>query len=351
MDNTCSHRKEPFILQYKVFLFALANLLCYIPLSMMTKMSSKGLFTTLGGYGVTSFEMMPLFVIGTTIITAIFFTLSGWWKYIAKVRIWKFEIPVPRIYTFFSGLCIVGQIFTVIWLYAFKGISIVFAALLMKGGVIILAPIVDSVLKNKRRKIFWPSWIAAVLSLCAMIIAFIEKGDTALTLVCLLDIAIYLTAYFVKLTIISLWSKDSHATNKKRFIAEEQLSMLICMIIIIFIGVIIGSGSTDGIFREMWRGVFVLPAKGFIVEPILIGMAGFCAGVFASVVFLDRRENTFCVTMIQSSSIIAGTIATILLALLYNQPFPGIYKMISVLIVLLAIVTLTTHRKAEQRSL
>lgn len=173
MGNSETFRKKLAALGIAALCFGYGA--TYIPFSMMTKMITRGLFSGMDGIGFSGFEIQPMVGISTAITMYIFLTVSGWWKYATHSKILGISFPRPQWFTFISGICTAGIIVTTILAYTFHGISIVFAMLLMRGGVLILAPIVDSIAKRRKRKIYWPSWLAASLSFGALVAAFPEK--------------------------------------------------------------------------------------------------------------------------------------------------------------------------------
>lgn len=331
---------------YAVGIFA-----CYIPLTMMVKMASKGLFAVQNGAGLTSFEIFPLYALGNTMATIAFLTLAGWWRYAKHTKILGISIPHPRWFTFFSGVCIIGQIFTAIWAYTFDGISLVFATLLMKGGVLIVAPMVDLASRGKKRRIYWPSWVAALLSLIAIIAASVDKADTMITLICAIDIAFYLTSYLIRLSIMSKYAKNDAQDERKAYVTEDQITVsLVFMLAILAMGLIGYGAGGSGPCAEVWRGFTVVPRSGFIISPLIMGMAAAGAGMFASLVYLDRRENTFCVTASKAASILASTVSTTLLFIFYGQSSPGTGKFLGVALIMVAIIFMVYRGAVEKKA-
>jgi len=337
--------------QYDVFFFAFGNFLAYIPLSMMTRMSSKGLFASLDGTSVTSFELLPLYALGNMLTTLIFFYVLGWYSKINFTTLLKIPFPKIRWYIYLSGLCTLLQIATALWAYAFTGISLVFVILLMKGGTLIMSPLIDLMIKKRKRTIYWPSLVAACLSLLALIVSFAEKADTAITVICLVDIFLYLCAYFFKLTIMSIWAKSSCTTERRQFIIEEQMVIILLgyFLILPLMALVGVFYQNESVFHQILNGFTKLPAMGFIIPPMVIGSMSVCAGIFASHVFLDRRENTFCLAAAQSSTILGGTIAGTLLAIYYNQPPLSFHKFIGILLIIGAIAFLAYRGKVEKK--
>lgn len=336
-------------LSFEVVLLSLGVMLTYVPVMTLTRMASQGLFPSHRGMMVGWFEIMPLYCIGIVALSVVFSFATGWNRFSRQVKVLGLSLPVPRWFVVLSSVMIIGQIITMQWIYAYGGISIVFASLLMKGGLFVVAPLVDLTIKARRRKIYWPSWVASIMSLAALILPFLEEVDTTITLACAFDIAMYLVVYFCKITILSRYAKNNLVGERKQYIVEEQLSLSVILLIAMPIAALIGKATGLEPFQSIWNGFTRLPASGFVLEPIVIGLASTTSGICASLVLLDRRENTFCVTLIQSGSVIAGAISSVLLAVFFGQNPPGVLKLVSVAIVLAAIVVLSFRDAVEKK--
>lgn len=322
----------------------------YVPYSMMTKMISDGLFSGMNGVGFSGFEIQPAVVLGSFISMYIFITAAGWWKYATHSKIFGVSFPRPQWFTFISGLCTASQIITTTLAYTFSGISIVFAMLLMRGGVLIIAPMVDLVVKRRKRRIYWPSWVASGLSLAALLVAFSEKAGTAITLIAAIDISLYLFGYFFRLYIMSTWAKSDDAEERKRYFAEEQLVANPALLIGLLIVGLLGMGAdAESISNQVWQGFVSFPFKGYFIVTFLIGVFSYGTGLFGSLIFLDKRENTFTVPANRASSILAGVLATYLLSIYYGQKLPNIYHLTSAALIIFAIIFLMYRSMIEKR--
>lgn len=314
----------------------------YIPFSMMTKMITRGLFQGMDGVGFSGFEIQPMVAISTALAMYTFLTISGWWKYATHSKILGIRVPRPQWFTFISGVCTAGIIITTILAYTFEGISIVFAMLLMRGGVLVLAPIVDTIVKRRKRKIYWPSWVAALFSLGALVAAFAGKASSAITVIAAIDIALYIFCYFFRFLFMSNRAKSENVEERKRYFAEEQMTANTVLPIAIFIVALFGSQmSPESIPGKFWLGFTTFPTQGYLVHAALIGIFSCGIGIFGNLIYLDKRENTFTVPANRSSSILAGVIATYLLAIFWGQKYPSMHQLIGVVLILFAIFFLS----------
>jgi len=324
----------------------------YVPYSMMTKMITRGLFHGMNGTGFAGMEIQPVAVMSGLVAMYIFITAKGWWKYATQWKLFGLSLPRTRWYTFLSGLCTSGQIITTTLAYTFNGISIVFAMLLMKGGVLVMAPIVDSLVTRRKRKIYWPSWVAAILSLGALFVAFAGKAGTAMTIVCAIDVAMYLFGYFFRLFIMSSYAKGNDISEKLGYFAEEQLVAMPMLLLVLFLISLGGMhGARDTVASQLWWGFVGLPFTPYFIHVAFLGIFSTGTGLFGTMIYLDKRENTFTVPANRSSSIIAGVIATYALAIFYGQHSPDANQITGVSLILGAIFFLAYRSVVEKRQM
>jgi len=330
--------------------FCLGYFTFYIPFSIITKMLTKGLFSGMDGVGFSGFEIQPMVAVGSFVSMYTFFTISKWWKYSTHRKIWGVSLPCPRWFTFISGICTAGIIVTTTLAYTFSGISIVFAMLLMRGGVLALAPVVDTIVKRRKRKIYWPSWVAAGLSFGALLAAFIDKASMAITVIAAVDISIYLFSYFFRFIFMGSYAKSGDQLEKKRYFVEEQMiANPLLLAVLLIIGIVGSTMAPETIPGKIWTGFVAFPFKGYLPHAFLIGFFSYCVGLFGNLIYLDKREHTFCVPANRCSSILAGTIATYILAIFFDQRYPSYAQLIGVIMILGAIVFLSWRSLIEKK--
>lgn len=335
---------------FGIAVFCFGYFATYVPYSMMTKMVTRGLFPGMDGKGFTGFQIQPVAVFASALSMFLFLTIAGWWKYATHSKVLGLSIPRPQWFTFISGICTGGVIITTTLAYTFEGISIVFAMLLMRGGVLVMAPIIDLIAVKRKRKIHWPSWFAAMLSIGALVAAFMGKSSTAMKLTAGIDISLYLTSYFFRFFIMSNFAKSPDIAEKKRYFTEEQLTANVTLVTgLIVIGIIGSQMNANSIPGMVWYGFSQLPFSGYFWHVFILGVFSYGTGLFGSLIFLDRREHTFTAPANRVSSIFSGVIATYLLAILYNQRYPDVYQMIGVGLIVGAIFFLACHSFVEKK--
>lgn len=306
----------------------------YVPYSALTKALSKGLVP--GAEPISGFEMLPAVVIGTNLVLLLVISLMGWWKYAGRRSILGIQVPfATNKWTIFSGIGTAFIILTTTLAYSFEGISIVFAALLMRGGVLVMSPVIDSIFK---RKVNWYSWVALGLSLVALLVLFAEKGGFALTLLAGLNIALYLSGYIFRLQFMTRIAKSNNRETNYRFFVEEMLVAMVAIMILPALFPLIGYGN--GI-SDLLNGWAIFGNPNMFLPAMLIGGLYGCLYLFGTRIYLNRRENTFCIPINRCASLLAGVVASLLLTLLTPGDFLTSTQLISASILFVAILFLS----------
>ena len=318
-----------------IWVFAFAYFAAYAPYSALTKAVSKGLLPGME-HGISGFTMLPCTVLSSLASMLVFLTAMGWWRHASRRRIGPFEVPWPGKMQAISGLATAVIIATTTLAYTFTGVSIVFMMLLMRGGVLVIAPVVDAV---SGRKTMWYAWLALALSLGALVVAFAERVGYAITIVAAVDVLFYLAGYFFRLRIMSAKAKSADADANVRFFVEEQMVATPAVLLLLGVIAIIGQGDVMLEVRAGFTTFFV--DSGVVPYTVVIGLLSQCTGIAGGLILLDKRENTFCVPVNRSSSILAGVLAAWLLTWFLGNPPPGIYKMIGAGLIICAIGALS----------
>lgn len=362
MEAQVNQKQPPSIWWYAFGYFA-----AYVPYSFMTKVLTKGLLGTGTDdpqMAVNSFEILPPTIMASIIVMIFFISCMKWWKYATqwtlKVGTRALSLPRPRIWTLLSGICTGLVVVTTTLAYTIDGVSIVFAMLLMRGGMLIMSPIVDSL--NKRH-VRWFSWAALGMSLAALLISnlwepFFQGKSiaevTAFNAMLGLDLLVYLGSYFFRLSFMSKLAKSDNEDDTKKFFVEEQMVGTPSILIILFVLSLFGAGQpSDTLLGGLHAGF-----HSFWDHPgtvIAIAMAiGFCSqfnGVFGGLILLDRSENAFAVPVNRCSSILAGVCATIALALVFDgYNLPGTGEFVGAGFILGAILFLTLPKMMARKA-
>lgn len=313
-----------------------------MPYSALTNALSRGSLEGMSE-GIAGTILLPSSVIASAVGMLIFLTVMRWWRFATHRMVLGISLPSPRLRTLLSGACTSVIVVTTTLAYTFEGISIVLAMLLMRGGLLILAPVVDVV---SGRKVRWYSFAALALSLAALVVAFLEKRGFAISLVAGVDIALYLAAYFVRLRIMSGTAKSKDNNENKRYFVEEQMVATPLIIVVLGLWAAFGSGLPAAQLRTGFVDIW---SADVLVWVLLVGLFSQGTGVFGGLILLDKRENTFCVPVNRASSIMAGLVATLAMYLIWRTRLPTNWELAGAVLIVLAIVVLSVPPLLERK--
>ncbi len=323
------------ISEYSIWGFAFGYFACYVPYSFMTKVMSKGLLPVLDGTGLAGFSILPVTALATMIAMIFVISFLGWWKYATHSTVFGLSIPHPTIWTFLSGVCTSLIIGTTTLAYTFDGLNIVFAMVLMRGGVLIIAPIVDKITK---RKVRWFAYAGMTFALFALLVSLFDTSGYRVPFFAGIVIAVYLISYFIRFQFMSRLAKSEHKDANRKYFVEEQMTATPMFVVILLIMTIFNFGDVTESVRIGFTFHWTQP---YLWALILIGVLSQGTGVFGTLVFLDKNENTYCIPVNRSSSIIAGVIASFLLTLFPGINPPATSQLIGAGLIVFAILFLT----------
>ena len=317
-----------------IWALGLGYYISYTPYSGLTKALSNGLLPGAGS-PVKGVVLLPISAIATVVGMFSFITIKGWWKYAGRRELFGYQVPFPRLLTFLSGVCLATIMGTTTLAFSFAGLSIVLVLVLLRGGTLIIAPVVDRIVG---RRVRWFSWTAMFVSLAAVLMAFSDASSYTLTLAAVIDVAAYLAAYFFKFQFMSRLAKTDETSATRRYFVEEQMVASPLLVVVLAVLAWIGYGDVMLGFRTGLTTFVTTPAAFYAA---LVGFSYAALCICTTLIFLDRRENTFCVPMHCGSSMLSGFTATAILAVLYNQSGPTTSQNVSAGFLVIALAFLS----------
>ncbi len=309
---------------------ALGYFFFYIPYAAFIK-----IITTNPDAKVSGFEMLPAANLATAITMLAIITAMGWWKHASRRRILGASVPFPRNQAIIAGLGMSVIISTTTLAYTFKGISILLALLMLRGSVLILAPVVDAVAK---RRVRWFSWTALALSFLALGLALGDVDNYTMTALAVVNLIAYAGGYLVRLPRMNKLAKSGDKEETMRYFVEEQMTAMTALVAMPALFALIGQGQT---MMELRHGFTTFFQTGPVLMTLMVGMFYACLCVFGTLIYLDRRENAFCIPLNRSSSLLSGIVASyILTAMLAYEP-PSDYQLAGAAAIIAAILILS----------
>lgn len=326
-----------------VWLYAAGFLFFYTPYAALSKAVTAGLVPGVPP-GLLGLEILPAAILGTVLTVPLIITLVGWWRYANFRRVGGLPVPQTSRDIALSGFGLALIIASTTVAFTFRGISIVLALILMRGGLLIMAPLIDAAF---RRRVRWFSWAALVISLAALGVSFADAKDRSLPLLATLNLAVYLTGYALRTPLMTKLAKVSDGDVTRRYFVQEVLVTITLLPLIPAIIAFAGDGPTPQALRRGFLTFWTMhPAA--VLPVMLIGVFYASHNIFGTLIYLDGRENTFCVPLFCGASFLAGFLAVLALSLLTGFPAPPLSQLIAATMILSALLFLSPfHHQIE----
>lgn len=308
----------------RVFAYGLGYFACYLPYAALTKALTSPAATD---HPVDGAALLPIATLASTIGMAIFLGASGLYRTtIPAGGRW----PRPRLGAVLSGLATAMIIVTTTLSYTFASSSVPFVMVLMRGGVLVLAPIVDAA---TGRPIPIAAWVALALSgLAVTMVTLGDDGDGSMSLGLGLVVGAYLAAYAGRLVAMSRMAKSPDPAAGFRFFAEEQMvATPVALALLLLLALVLPSPEGDALRAG---AVGAVPHPGWTVA---VGLLSQGTGIFGGLVLLDARGHASSVPINRAASIVAGLGAGIVLALVFPLAPPSASEWVACSLLILAV--------------
>ena len=313
-------------------LLTLSYVAIYIPYAVLTRWLSA---TSSTGRTLSGLEILPATLIMGGLLTLVLVISLGWTKLARQRRLFGIWIACPTGWTTASGIGAAIILFTVPLSFTFKDVSIPFMQLLMRGDVLVIAPCVDYLMGKRVR---WYSWVALLLVACGLTTTIHARGGLHLSGLAIVTVCLYTLGYFVRLLAMSRVGKgESRHAARAYFVEEKLVAYPIALAGVALLG-LLGPGSQS---HELIFGFVGVWNSGQVLYLAALSGLVVLLSVFSLLILLYDRENTFCVALERSGSILAGIAAAYVLASMGMGPPPSPAEVWGALALLAAVVLLS----------
>lgn len=330
MKTTSPHRRY----KLRIWWLALGYFAFYVPYSILIKIITSGLWPGIDET-VSGFRLLPAVIVSIALLLLLIITYQGWWKYSTRRKLSGLSVPLPQGLVILSGLGTAIIIATTSLAFTFTGVTIIFALLLMRSGVLIIAPIVDLLYS---RRVRWFSWVALGLALTALFMALIDVNNYSLTSLAAITIGAYLLGYLLRIPCFTSMAKIEDDETTRRYFVDEAVAAIFFLLAIPVLLAMFGQGE---IVAELRKGFFDLRGGGVTLPALLIGALYAALYCFGTLIYLDCRENTYCIPLNRSSSLLAGVVASFGLALMFGLTAPSEAQLASAAMIVVALLFLS----------
>jgi hypothetical protein len=278
----------------------------YVPYAVLVRWLASVPYPPLGR-PLTGLEILPATTILSGLFTLLYAWTSGWWRYAHRSRLLGICIVRPTRWTLLSGVGTAMLLFTVPLSFTFQGVSIPFMQLLMRGDVLVIAPLVDLLVG---RRVHWYSWIALVLVAAGLILTIGARGGLHLPPLALVTVVLYTVGYFVRLAVMTKIGKTGDPNTTKGYFVEEKLVAIPVAVLTLAFLSASGLGAQG---NQLSFGFVAVWTSNQLPTIFALSLLLLLISIFSILILMDARENTYCVPIERSASILAGTAAAYVL--------------------------------------
>jgi len=314
--------------------------LSYLPNIVLTKLVTSLPHPGLGR-PLTGLETLPASLIVSLVLTYGFIWLSGWHRDAHHPE--GTRVPMPTWATFLSGIGTALVLFTVPLSFTFQGVSIPFIQLLMRGDILIIAPLVDLIFG---RKVRWWSWLALVMVAAALGLVVQQRGGFHLPPLAILTVILYTIGYFLRLAVMTRVSKTGDPASVRRYFVEEKIVALPLSVAVL---AAISAAGLGGQASELHWGFVSVWSDPVLLWLVGLGLTLTIISIFAAIILLDPAENSYCVPLERASSLVAGIAAAFLLHWFWGLKAPTGAETIGAAILIGAIVLLSVAPRLARK--
>lgn len=312
---------------------------------------------------VAQMEYLVYSTIGGVLIALTVALALRWYKIKSNylVPLGKIRIPVEMFYIIPSGICTAVVIPTTTLMYLLP-IPVMVAMVIMRGSVIIVSRIIDAIQIKQgilHKKVYWEEEVAVIFAVLAISVDIFFSNDIASGFAfihspaALTILSSYIVAYFIRIYIMNYY-KNTRGKNvpqdNKGFFAIEQICASITIGIVAMILFAKAGNSGLGALSQ-YHQALTAPTQHWPWE-ILAGTAFGAVSFFSVFLFMFKgRTATFAGLVNRLTSLIAGTVATIIFCVGFHGKFPSLAEWLSLAAILVAVFFLSKAEKKRVKEL
>ena len=312
--------------------------------------------------GVDQIELLIFSTIGGSLI-CLLVVLFGRWARMESTNMisWgPLRFPVEYLYIIPSGICTAVVIPTTTLMYTLLR-SVMVAMLIMRGSIIIISRLIDAIQIKQgilHKKVFWEEEAAvafAIMAVCVQLFFVKDAGGADLfhNAVAMMVLGGYLLAYFIRIYIMNYYKNTRGKgckQNNKAFFGVEQLSASGTILLALLVVLLIPPARPNLLYTIQH---FYWSHSPYVGGEVLTGTAYGIVAFFSVFIFMFKgRTATFAGLSNRLTSLVAGTVATLLFAVFFKGKFPKMEDWLSLMFIFVAVAFMTRaemKRAAELR--
>jgi hypothetical protein len=305
--------------------------------------------------GMTGMEYLVYSTAGGNAICLIVVLVKRWFNLQSnrRIQLGPFNVPHEFLYIIPSGICTAVVIPTTTLMYTLP-ISVMVAMVIMRGSVIVISRFVDEAQIRQgilKKKLYREENIACVFAIIAVSVVLFWEQTAKFDAVAVAILASYIVAYAIRIYIMNYYKNTRPKGTKldnNGFFAVEQIAATVTLATMVVL-----------LYNSGIQAPQVLEINNAISNPkpmwswaTLSGVSYGIVAFFSVFIFMFKgRTATFAGLVNRLTSLMAGTAATLIIAIGFGGKMPKPQDWVSLAFILVAVGFLTIaerKRAAEQ---
>lgn len=314
--------------------------------------------------GMKDMEFLVYSTFGSSVVCLAILLALRWYRLQSNQSLTLGRLCFPREYLYIipSGICTAVVIPTTTLMYMLP-ISVMVAMVIMRASVIVISRVVDMIQIRQgilKKKVYWEEDAAVAFALVAAGVhlcwARAKDFDFVNNIAAMTILSSYILAYAFRIYIMNYYKNTRGKgvrQDNKGFFAIEQISASVTMALVT-LGILLFSkfspGASEPVAVFSRAIIQPLPTWGWAA---LAGVAYGGVAFFSVFIFMFKgRTATFAGLVNRLTSLVAGTVSTLVFWLAYDPSAPPKGRdWISLGFILLAVAFLTIAEKKRTKEL
>ncbi len=309
--------------------------------------------------GMEGMEFLVYSTAGGMGISLLVVLIGRWYRFESnqKTNLGPFTVPVEFLYIIPSGICTAVVVPTTTLMYTFDGISVMVAMTLMRGSIIVISRAVDEVQIRQgilKKKVYLEENLAVIIAILVVVLEILSpaKGGKSpfRSLPVMVIFTSYILSYTLRIYIMNYYKntrpRGATGSNKGFFAIEQITASIVVALVALAVVAAHWAGYIEGPRSSCMARAIVQPNLAWWHWAVLAGTAYGVVSFFSVFIFMFKgRTATFAGLVNRITSLVAGTVATLIFAWAFGGKYPHVMDWVGLGLIFVAVGFMTRAEK------